>query len=163
MTLPEHFYRTLYAWATKTLASADLPHKVIQSHQNAPAPKEPYLAIQYAPELQPLGYWTGDAVEEESRETLYQYTAIVSLWEVGGGDALRVLLESLVQSKTVQAFQRARVHYMSASQITQIPSLIGEKWVKEQSVVLQFGVATRVEEMTDYIETVSIRKENEDE
>lgn len=163
MTLPERFYHTLYSWATKTLQSADLPHTVIQSHQNAPAPKEPYLAIQFAPELQPLGYWTADVVEGETRETLYQYTAIVSLWEVGGGDALRVLLESLVQSKTVEEFQKAKVHYMSASQVTQIPSLIGEKWVKEQSVVLQFGVATRVEETTGHIETVSIRKENEDE
>jgi len=131
---------------------------IIQSHQNAPAPKEPYIVIEYAGDKTRIGTGSKTSVNDKGiSKIISDYLIRIQLWEEGGnGDKLQMIIDSVDRAEIKELFQKNQVSYLGQEQIRIIPRLDSNDWTREAVVELRLGIATQTEEYSSWIDDVEL-------
>jgi hypothetical protein len=131
--------------------------EIIKSHENAPAPDFPYIAIQYAPTNQEkIGRATKTETDDEGfTKVISDYEATIEIWEEGGtGDRLRSLLDSIERSDIQDMFMENQIVFFNDNPIQIVPRLDKNEWINEALVEIRLRFATKTLENSGWIETI---------
>ena len=151
----------LIAWVRLILVTegGETELQVIESHQDTPAPKEPYIVIEYAPVRNKIGSASKSAPNETSGESLVisDNEFLIEMREVGGtGDRLYDVINSIERQDIKDLFEQNQIAFMGENGVQQLPSLIGDdKWVRQSLIELRLNVATESKEQSGIIEDIS--------
>ena len=150
-------YIFLRSWVNQILnteGGESIP--IIQSHQNAPSPEDPYITISYAGSRTKFGKGDKTIPDEDGNVRIKNdYPFIVEIWEENGnGDRLQALLNSTDREDIKDLFRENRISYLGQETIVVTPRLDGEEWIKEAMVEIRLAIASAIEEDSGLIETI---------
>lgn len=153
----------LKAWAVQVLNTEQgMGLIIISSHQNAPAPDQRYITIDYSSGRTPIGRATkGDTQDDGTRLLVDDHGLTIEIRETNGeGDALVELAKSIERDDIQATYFCANgiAHYKTGN-IVPIPRLEADAWIKESMVELELGIAESTRETTSYLETVDYSSE----
>jgi len=138
---------------------------VISSHQNSPAPSEPYIVISYAPIKNKIGRASfGNIVieneglpnETRTRRVIQDndLTAIDIKEEGGEGQIVELLQESLEFFTVREVFQNNRVAILEPGNVNPIPRLFNDDYKLGSMFELRLRIASGYIENMNNIENV---------
>lgn len=147
------------AWITDVLITGHgySGLKIITANQNAPAPKGTYITMDYFGVRDRIGRASkGELLETESRLLVSDWRIRFQLRESNGdGDLLRLLLDSLDREDMYHKhFVANSIAHLNSTDISPVPRLNLESWVRESMVEMQLGAAEGTRENAIAIETV---------
>lgn len=149
----------LHAWITQVLITenGDSELLIINSHQNAPSPTTAYITVAYNATRSREGRASkGDVLDDGTRLLVSDWGLEIELRETNGdGDRLRMLIDSLDREDIYHTYfvNNGIAHYGS-NDVTPIPRLNQESWVREAMVEMRLGIAEGTRETTSWIDTV---------
>ncbi len=164
MSMNDDIYLKVRAWFYFVLnTEGGLGIPIVQSHQNAPAPDEPYITIDAAGNVSSIGRATKKYPPEEVAPDVYEakiatdYESIIEVWEIGGtGDLLRMVISSTERAEIQQEyFQKENIVIRGVNNIITIPQLDNNHWTQQAMVELRIGFADSIKEQSSWIETVA--------
>lgn len=129
---------------------------IIKSHQNAPAPPFPYVAINYIGNLNKIGRSAARTIDDDGNRLLVNdYTHAVEIREVGGsGERLAKIIDSIERQDIQILFDENGVSYLTEGDILRVPRLEYNDWIRESLVEIQLMTATAITEASSWIETI---------
>jgi len=150
----------IWKWVDQVINQEELLElEVIFGSQNAPAPDGEYILINRPFAFQKIGRGNWQMSEETGEEDQMNYTihyqCTISIEDVlGGGDVLRLLINSLNRQDIKDYFTESLVSVMKTETITPSNLQMGEFWELRSvlDLIIQFSDCGSYE--AGYIETV---------
>lgn len=131
----------LYDWISSVLEGVE----VVESHQDAPAPKGTYIAIDYAGNWRFAGTTPNNRIDGAPSlvsPRVYIYRGSVQVREIGGdGEALMRIVESLDDKEFVGSFGKKGFSVLNTSGPVALPSLDQSRWRRESVLTLELSWA----------------------
>lgn len=157
MNLVEHIYNALYDYCTAALTRRAALIPIVQAHQNAPAPAEPYIAIERVTDLDKLGQDDCKTISAGVIDRKSVYKASVKIWQVGAdGEHLRACLQDLQRRDVSAVLEQRNLVIFNSSAVQTAPRLDDQKWVSEFYSELQISIAVSEAEDIGWIENVKL-------
>ena len=154
----KELYDFLFEWMTTVLGEDVI---IIQSHQDAPAPKGNYLTLDCTGSWTPVGatpsHEIGDRFDLPSPR-VFQYKGSVQIWETRGlGDNLILLAESLDDTEIKNLFSEHGVSVLRTDGPATSPYLNDSNWIREHLLTLTMLRARAKIGSLETIETIEVR------
>ena len=152
----------LYDWISSVLEGVE----VVESHQDAPATKGTYIAIDYAGNWRFAGTTPNNRIDGTPSlvsPRVYIYRGSVQVREIGGdGEALMRIVESLDDKEFVGSFGKKGFSVLNTSGPVALPSLDQSRWRRESVLTLELSWARAYAGDNLTIESVSIERTDKD-
>jgi len=136
----------------------DVP--VIQSHQDAPAPAEPYITVSYTANVNKIGRATKhNLFDDAGTHKRYitndnELTGIDLIEEGGDGSYLDLIADSMETTKIIHVFKTNQIALLRVGNIIPQPTLFNDDWTRRSSMEIVLGISSGVIETVEYINDV---------
>lgn len=134
---------------------------VITSHQDAPAPAEPYITISYSGDSERIGRGTYTSVNPSTlkREIIQDNQMSFTITEEGGDGSLLNLIRDWLEEFSIQSsFQQNQISLLRTGNVVPAPALFDDDWTRRSTMTVLLGIASGLQENVSFIEDVNINE-----